>query len=170
MSYQWSITWVGSLLRIQSGKLCSLTSPHKICGIALPSPAPSHVHCTAAILWQSHELPVEYNLSTHYEGSGQVSCCDNGFRPSPLEISGIALHRPALSHVYCIAAILWQNHELPVEFKPSQLITKDLVRLSMFLDHSPRPCLTCVSLWDVMFNFARPAQSIQQQSCEILPL
>ncbi len=28
----------------------------------LPSPAPAHVHCVAAILWYSHDLPVSYNL------------------------------------------------------------------------------------------------------------
>ena len=27
-----------------------------------PSPAPAHVHCVAAILWYSHDMPVTYNL------------------------------------------------------------------------------------------------------------
>ena len=30
--------------------------------IELPSPAPAHVHCVAAILWYSHDLPVTYNI------------------------------------------------------------------------------------------------------------
>ena len=29
----------------------------------LPNPAPAHIHCMAAILWQSHELPVSYDLA-----------------------------------------------------------------------------------------------------------
>ena len=53
---------------------------------------------------------------------------DDGFRPSPHELSGIALPGPAPSHVHCIASILWQSHELPVEYNLSQLITRDLVR------------------------------------------
>ena len=28
----------------------------------LPSPAPIHIHCVAAILWHSQELPVTYDL------------------------------------------------------------------------------------------------------------
>lgn len=28
----------------------------------IPSPAPEHVHCVAAVLWYSRDLPVEYNL------------------------------------------------------------------------------------------------------------
>ncbi len=31
-------------------------------GAELPSPAPAHVHCVAAILWYSHDLPVTYNI------------------------------------------------------------------------------------------------------------
>lgn len=29
----------------------------------LPNPAPAHVHCIAAVLWQSQELPVPYSLA-----------------------------------------------------------------------------------------------------------
>lgn len=28
----------------------------------LPSPAPSHIQCVSAILWQSNDLPVDYDL------------------------------------------------------------------------------------------------------------
>ena len=37
-------------------------SPRERYDVGLPSPAPAHVHTIAAILWQSHELPVCYNL------------------------------------------------------------------------------------------------------------
>ena len=30
--------------------------------VELPSPAPAHIHCVAAILWYSHDMPVTYNL------------------------------------------------------------------------------------------------------------
>jgi len=35
---------------------------HSMMHVDLPSPAPAHVHCVAAILWHSHELPVTYNI------------------------------------------------------------------------------------------------------------
>lgn len=31
---------------------------------SLPSPAPSHIQCVSAILWQSNDLPVEYDLGS----------------------------------------------------------------------------------------------------------
>ena len=31
-------------------------------GVELPSPASAHVHCVAAILWYSHDMPVMYNI------------------------------------------------------------------------------------------------------------
>ena len=30
--------------------------------VDLPSPAPAHVHCVAAVLWESRERRVNYNL------------------------------------------------------------------------------------------------------------
>ncbi len=35
---------------------------HQLGDPELPTPAPAHVHCVAAILWWSHENPVTYNL------------------------------------------------------------------------------------------------------------
>lgn len=39
------------------------TSTHLRSSLNQPNPAPAHVHCIAAILWQSQEIPVAYDLS-----------------------------------------------------------------------------------------------------------
>lgn len=38
----------------------SLSASSREYGLLMPSP--SHLHCVAAILWHSYELPVDYDL------------------------------------------------------------------------------------------------------------
>lgn len=42
------------------GSSCSSSASSREYGLLMPSP--SHLHCVAAILWHSYELPVDYNL------------------------------------------------------------------------------------------------------------
>lgn len=59
------LQWVHDSSRVAAHKL---TSPLGFGGSAssreygLLMPSPSHLHCVAAILWHSYELPVDYDL------------------------------------------------------------------------------------------------------------
>lgn len=53
---------------------------------------------------------------------------DDRFRQSAPQTSYLALANPAAVHIHCIAAILWQSHELPVEYNLCLLISKELIR------------------------------------------
>ena len=60
--------WLGDSARVALQKTHGFPDegyrplPRQLAHVDLPSPAPSHVHCVAAILWHSHELPASYNL------------------------------------------------------------------------------------------------------------
>ncbi|KAG8444148.1 hypothetical protein GDO86_009363 [Hymenochirus boettgeri] len=60
------LKWVSDSAQVASLKRCGRssyvspnTSPREF-GLLMPSP--SHLHCVAAVLWHSYELPVEYDL------------------------------------------------------------------------------------------------------------
>lgn len=46
----------------RSGRLSSVSPHASPVEYGLLMPSPSHLHCVAAILWQSYELLVEYDL------------------------------------------------------------------------------------------------------------
>ncbi|XP_052766452.1 baculoviral IAP repeat-containing protein 6-like isoform X2 [Mya arenaria] len=52
---------------------------------------------------------------------------DDGFRPTPYQMSGLSLPGPAPLHVHCIATALWHSCETRVDYNLGQLVTKDLV-------------------------------------------
>lgn len=62
------LQWLGDSARVALQRKSVLTDdgfhhmPHEISQITLPGPAPSHVHCIAAILWYNNETFIEYNL------------------------------------------------------------------------------------------------------------
>lgn len=63
------LQWLGDSARVALQRKAVFSDdgfrhvPHEITHMTLPGPAPSHVHCIAAVLWQSNETRVEYNLS-----------------------------------------------------------------------------------------------------------
>ncbi|XP_076097651.1 dual E2 ubiquitin-conjugating enzyme/E3 ubiquitin-protein ligase BIRC6-like isoform X3 [Mytilus galloprovincialis] len=62
------LNWLGDSARVALQKTAFSSDgysriPHHTTFMSLPSPAPTHIHCVAVILWQSHQLPVEYNLN-----------------------------------------------------------------------------------------------------------
>ena len=63
------LNWLGDSARVALQRMATYSNErynriaHLTTFMSLPSPAPSHIHCVAVILWQSHQLPVEYNLS-----------------------------------------------------------------------------------------------------------
>lgn len=63
------LNWLGDSARVALQKMASYSTdgygriPHQTNFTSLPSPAPAHIHCVGVILWQSHQLPVEYNIS-----------------------------------------------------------------------------------------------------------
>lgn len=63
------LQWVNDSSRVAAHKMSGpmgFTSPGFSSGSSreygLLMPSPSHLHCVAAILWHSYELPVDYDL------------------------------------------------------------------------------------------------------------
>ena len=65
------LAWLSDSARVGLQKSSASSSPsgeshsvHSGQQADLPTPAPRHIHCIAAILWHSHDLPVSYSLAS----------------------------------------------------------------------------------------------------------
>ncbi|XP_053375851.1 baculoviral IAP repeat-containing protein 6-like isoform X2 [Mercenaria mercenaria] len=63
------LQWLGDSARVALQRKAVFSDegfrhiPCEVTNMTLPGPAPSHVHCIAAVLWHSNEMRVDYNLS-----------------------------------------------------------------------------------------------------------